>query len=37
MAHAAAGLKSITRPRTNGPRSLMRTTTELPLWLFRGM
>jgi hypothetical protein len=31
MACAAAGLKSITRPRTNGPRSLMRTTTERPV------
>jgi hypothetical protein len=29
-ARPAAGLRSITRPRTNGPRSLMRTTTERP-------
>jgi hypothetical protein len=29
IARAAAGLKSMTRPRTNEPRSLMRTTTEL--------
>ena len=31
---AAAGLKSIIRPRTNGPRSLMVTTTKRPLLLF---
>ena len=31
IARAAAGLKSMTRPRTNGPRSLIRTTTERPL------
>jgi hypothetical protein len=28
---AAAGLRSITRPRTKGPRSLIRTTAERPL------
>src|SRR5207245_10705727 len=28
---AAAGVRSITRPRTKGPRSLMVTTTERPL------
>lgn len=28
---AAAGVMSITRPRTKGPRSLMRTTTERPV------
>ena len=27
---AAAGVTSMTRPRMNGPRSLMRTTTERP-------
>src|SRR5450759_3245273 len=27
-ARAAAGVTSMTRPRTNGPRSLIRTTTE---------
>ena len=32
-ARAAAGVTSITRPRTNGPRSLIRTTTEWPLRL----
>jgi hypothetical protein len=31
---AAAGVTSITRPRTKGPRSLMVTTTERPLLLF---
>jgi hypothetical protein len=31
IARAAAGLKSMIRPRTNGPRSLMRTTTARPL------
>jgi hypothetical protein len=31
MARAAAGLKSMTRPATNGPRSLIRTTTARPL------
>ena len=30
-ARAAAGVTSMTRPRTNGPRSLIRTTTERPL------
>src|SRR5437868_694550 len=30
-ARAAAGVRSITRPRTKGPRSLMVTTTERPL------
>lgn len=28
---AAVGVTSMTRPRTNGPRSLIRTTTERPL------
>src|SRR5262252_7290601 len=28
---AAAGVTSMTRPRTKGPRSLIRTTTERPL------
>ena len=28
---AAAGVRSITRPRVKGPRSLIRTMTELPL------
>src|ERR1041384_2826252 len=32
IARAPAGVRSITRPRTNGPRSLIRTTTDL---LFR--
>src|SRR5262249_22352029 len=31
---AAAGVTSITRPRTKGPRSLMVTMTERPLRLF---
>src|SRR5262249_36113571 len=31
---AAAGVRSMTRPRTNGPRSLIRTTTLRPLLLF---
>src|SRR5688572_17945416 len=31
IARAPAGVRSITRPRTNGPRSLMRTTTDLLL------
>jgi hypothetical protein len=31
---AAAGDRSIIRPRTKGPRSLMVTTTECPLLLF---
>src|ERR1035437_7684179 len=30
-ARAAAGVTSITLPRINGPRSLIRTTTERPL------
>ena len=33
-ARAAADVTSITRPRTNGPRSLIRTTTERPLRLW---
>ena len=32
MAFAAAGLRSITRPFTNGPRSLIRTITDRPVW-----
>ena len=32
-ARAAAGVTSMTRPRMNGPRSLMRTTTDFPLCL----
>ena len=32
-ARAAAGERSMTRPRTNGPRSVMRTVTERPLLL----
>jgi hypothetical protein len=31
IARAAAGLKSMTRPCTKGPRSLMRTTTDRPV------
>jgi len=33
MARAAAGVRSMTRPRTNGPLSLMVTRTDLPLLL----
>jgi hypothetical protein len=33
IALAAAGVRSITRPRTNGPRSLIVTSTLLPLFL----
>jgi hypothetical protein len=33
-ARAAAGVTSITRPRVNGPRSLIRTTVERPFWVF---
>ena len=33
-ARAAAGVTSITRPRVNGPRSLIRTTIERPFWVF---
>src|ERR1700675_4979192 len=33
ITRAAAGLKSITRPRTNGPRSVIRTTTARPFRL----
>src|SRR5215831_16749417 len=32
-ARAAAGVTSITRPPTKGPRSLIVTSTELPLFL----
>src|ERR1044072_8036036 len=31
---AAAFVRSITRPPTKGPRSLMRTTTDLPVFKF---
>ena len=31
LARAAAGDRSMTRPRTNGPRSVIRTVTERPL------
>jgi hypothetical protein len=34
MARAAAGDRSMSRPRTQGPRSLMRTVTH-PLWQTR--
>src|SRR5262245_21215704 len=34
MARAAPNARSITRPRTNGPRSLMRTTTDRPVRTF---
>src|SRR5206468_3505288 len=34
IARAAAGVRSITRPRTNGPRSLIRTITDWPLRRF---
>jgi len=34
MARAAPLLRSIERPLTNGPRSLIRTITDLPLWEF---
>ena len=30
-ARAPAGVRSMIRPRTNGPRSLIRTVTDLPL------
>jgi hypothetical protein len=33
-ARAAAGVTSITRPRVNGPRSLIRTTIKRPFWVF---
>jgi hypothetical protein len=33
MVRAAAGVRSMTRPRTNGPLLLMVTTTDLPLLL----
>jgi len=34
IARAAAGVRSITRPRTNGPLSLIVTTTDLPFFRF---
>src|SRR5262249_10722506 len=33
IARAAAGIRSMMRPRTNGPRSLIRTTIDRPLCL----